>query len=110
MGDEVDGFGAAFGKDYFLRILCIEEVLHDMPRAFIVPRRFLREQVHAAVCIGVCRAQERVHGLEDALRLLRRCGAVEVGEGMDADAASEDGELTPDFVKRKRHIETIGLG
>ena len=74
---EVDGFGGAAREDDLARGGGIHEPAHAFARVLEHLGRFLAQQVHAAMHVGVMQLFVVVDRGDDAGRALRRGGAVE---------------------------------
>ena len=77
---------------------------HPPPGALVVLGRALRENVDAAVDVGVAGLIDVVHGVEHRARLLGAGGVVEVGDPLAADLLGQDREVAADL------FEVVGGG
>ena len=81
------------GKDDLLDLGGVEEALRLDACALVGLGRALGEVVHAPVHVGVVSREEPRHRVDDGLRLLAGCRAVEVGERLAIGPHGEDREL-----------------
>ena len=77
----------------------MDEVRNFFPCRFVGVCRFGGHGVDAAFYRAVVLAVKIVHCIDDLFRLLRSCGAVEIGERLCVlIVQGEDGELLADFI------------
>ena len=93
LGDEIDAFGRSADEDDFLRRRGSEECLHLLPRLLEGVRRPGRQGVGPAMDVRVVLGVEARHGVDHALRLLRRRGVVEPGQRMPVNLLVQGGKL-----------------
>ena len=98
LGDEVDALGGAAREDYLIGAACPDEGAHGLACGFVHLGGLLREEVHAAVDVGVGRIVFVHHRLDYLPGLLRRGGVVEVDERAAIDGLGEYGEVFPQSV------------
>src|SRR5437879_12795193 len=100
---EVDGFRGAANEDDLARIGSVEERLHLSARPFVLFRRMFGKEMHATMDVGVVPLVVTADGINDYLRLLGRGCTVEVNQRFAANRLPEDGKVTADLIRVKRH-------
>ena len=90
---EVEAFGRAAREDDFGRRARTDEGPHAFAGLLVQVGGLLREEVDAAVHVGVDRVVFVHHGLDDAARFLRGGGVVQVDEGAAVHLAAQDGKV-----------------
>jgi hypothetical protein len=97
VGHQVDGLRRAAGKDDLLATLGADESLDFVARRLVGLGCALRQEVDAAVDVGVVRLVEVGDGVEDLARLLRRRGVVQVDQGLAVHVLLQRREVLPDL-------------
>ena len=108
-GQQVDGLGGATGKDDLIGGGGIDEGAHALARCLVQPRGLLREEVYAAMHIGVHRVVLLGDGVDHRARLLRGGSIVEVHERLAIDRAVKDGEVATDSVYIVHRLQGCSL-
>ena len=78
--DEVDRFGRAAREDHAFVLGGVDELCNGSAGGFVSSRCILREPVNAAMNVGVLLGVETLDGIDNGLRLLRRCAVVEINQ------------------------------
>ena len=91
--DEIDRFRAALGEDDLIRRGGVEEAPDRLTRLLVKRCRFRREEMRAAMDIGVSRGIGVVYRVEHDARLLRRGAVVEIDERLAIHLARQDREF-----------------
>ncbi len=91
--DEVDGLGGVARVDDLAHAARIDEARDALARALIRGSSLLAQRIRAAMDVGVRRAREGVHGVEDLPRLLCGGGAIQKDQRLAMNLAGEDGEV-----------------
>src|SRR5215472_2624295 len=92
-GDEIDRFRATLGEDDLIGVRRIDEAPHGLARRLVSLRSRSREEMNAAVYVGVLGGGEAVHRFQNLARLLRRGGIVEIHQWFAIDGLGEDLEV-----------------
>ena len=105
MGHQVQRLRAVAGEHDLARRGGTHQMRDATPRVFVGSRRPLGDVVDAAVDVGVVLGVVASHRLEHWIGLLRRGGAVEVGQRLRARRA-EDRKLQPHLARVERQAGT----
>ena len=103
-GDEVDRLRRAAREHAFPRLARADERRGAFPRVFERGRRRLAQMIKPAVNVRVFLGIKPGNGIDDALRFLRRGGAVEIRE---TGISAQQREIRPDFFDVERHRAKI---
>ena len=98
-GHQVQALGGTADEDHLVGRRRADELRHPSPRALVVLGGPFREDVDAAMDVGVTGLVDVVHGVEDRARLLGARGVVEVGDPLAADLLGQDGEVGADLLE-----------
>ena len=92
-GQQVDAFGRAAGEDDLARRTGVDEAAHGFARLLVQFGGLLREEVDAAVYVGIHVVVFVADGFDHLARLLRRRGVVEIDERTAIDLTLKDGKI-----------------
>jgi hypothetical protein len=95
VGDQVDGFGAALGKDDLVFARGIEELRHRPPRRLIAVRGGGGEEMHPPMNIGIFAAGEVAHRIQHHGRFLGAGAGIQIHQPLAIDLARQDREILP---------------
>src|SRR6185312_415990 len=82
---EIDALGRSTNEDEFFHSRSIDELAHGLSCCFVLSGGVLGKKVNAAVDISVSALVVARDGVDDRLRLLRRCCVIEINESLATD-------------------------
>ena len=98
-GNQVERHGGAGGQNDLVARLGANEAGNLATHRLIQVGRRLGQEMQPAMHIGVCVLIGRHQRVENLLRLLRRCRAVEINKRLAVHLAGQDRKIRPDGVK-----------
>ena len=95
--NQVDALGGAAGKQALVIVFGIDELAHFFASVFVGLGRLLAQVVDSPMDVCVLPGIVLGQAVDDALRLLGRCSAIQVHQGITFDLAIEYREIPADF-------------
>ena len=96
VGDGVDRLGRRFGEDDLFDAAGIQEAAHRLARLLIGVGRGVRQEMQAAMHIGIFVGIGMLNRVDHDLRLLRRGAVVEIDQRLAVDFPRQDREVAAD--------------
>ena len=96
--DEVDPLGRGAGEDDLLARRRVDEAAHGLARVLVGLGRGIREEMQAAMHVGVFFRVGLLDAVEHGARLLRRRGVVEIDQRLAVDFPRQDREIRADLL------------
>src|SRR5262245_1281764 len=109
LGYEVDSFGCAAREDNFLRLRRVEKALYLGPSFLVFAGGKLAEEMHGAMNVRVVMLVEAADGVDDAARLLRRGGVVEIHKRMAVYRPVQNREIIPDLLQIEQRRQRLAV-
>ena len=107
-GHQIDAFGNVAGEDDFLSVGGVEKGPDLLARTLVGHRRTFRQQVHAAMDVGVVIAVAVADGVDHRLRFLHRGGIVQVHQRLAMHPLAQDRKIGADAGQIKGRSQRAG--
>ena len=98
-GHQVDAFGGVAGEDDLLNAGGIQKSPYFLPRAFVGAGGAFRQQMDAAMDVGVIAAVTLADGVDHRLGFLHRGGVVQIDQRLAVDPLAQNGKIGADAGK-----------